>query len=181
MKRGNLTDAWKKHPIGGEIRPETWGCCFDEMPCVPIGQEFAKCRDQLHVTWLMDTGMFREKAKKERYDRAITEVRKMGYDFHVSGYKTSSTKDQLDVSVKISNRGIAPFYHPDWYVYFGLAKRNTETQTYQLAKSWKSKIELSELEFGREIHRPCFTGYFRHQKPILPTENSNFLWACQTE
>lgn len=150
MKRGKMTDVWKKHPIGGEIRPETWGCCFDENPCVPKGQEFAKCRDQLHVAWLMDTGMFREKAKKERYDRAITEVGKMGYDFHVSAYAASLIKGQLDVSIKVSNRGIAPFYHPSWCVYFGIAKRNTETNAYQLLKSWKSKIELAELEFGRE-------------------------------
>lgn len=155
MKRGNMTNVWKKYPIGGEIRPETWGCCFDENPCVPEGQEFSKCRDQLHVTWLMDTGMFREKAVKKRYDRAITEVRKMGYEFHVSGYRILLLKDQLGVSVKIDNRGIAPFYHPDWRVYFGIAKLDETTNKYVLVKSWKSGIELAKIAFGTEttIHR----------------------------
>ena len=31
---------WKTQPIGGEIRPEVWGCVFDNPSCVPAGQDF---------------------------------------------------------------------------------------------------------------------------------------------
>ena len=74
---------WKTHPIGGEIRPEAWGKVFDAEPGDDQIQDFRKCVDETHASWLMDTGMFQAKANAQRLKRAETEVRRMGYDFHV--------------------------------------------------------------------------------------------------
>ena len=82
MKQAGAEQTWKRHPIGGEIRPEVWGCCFDEKPCTPAGQDFATCRDATHVTWLMDTGLFEQAPSPERHRRAEDAIRKMGYEFH---------------------------------------------------------------------------------------------------
>ena len=116
MIAAGATEKWKTQPIGGEIRPEVWGCCFDQDPCTRPSQSFAACRDQLHVTWLMDTGMFREKeSSQDRIDRAKEAVRKMGYEFQVTAAKLSGRT----LEVTFRNTGIAPFYHQGWKVEVG--------------------------------------------------------------
>jgi hypothetical protein len=98
---------WKTHPIGGEIRPEAWGKIFDADPPAPI-QDFDQCVRETQVSWLMDTGMFREKAPPERLRRALAAVRRMGYEFRV----TRVEKSGRSLQVTILNQGIAPFYLP---------------------------------------------------------------------
>lgn len=110
MTAAGLDERWKTAPIGGEIRPEVWGCCFDPEPCTASTQGFAQCRDTTHVTWLMDTGMFREQASDARQSQAMAEVQKMGYDFYVVA--AECTNSQLKITIE--NRGIAPFYHSGW-------------------------------------------------------------------
>jgi hypothetical protein len=107
-------DRWKTHPIGGEIRPEAWGVVFDPSPPSPV-QSFDRCVTETHVSWLMDTGMFREKAKPERHARALEAVRRMGYEFRV----TSVTLDGDSLEITLVNQGIAPFYHP-WPACIGI-------------------------------------------------------------
>jgi hypothetical protein len=114
MIRAGARDAWKRFPIGGEIRPEVWGCCFDDPPCTPDGQSFAQCRDATRVTWLMDTGMFRQPASQDRMQRALDQVRRMGYEFHVKSAEVQIQGDKLLLSLEVQNTGIAPFYHPGW-------------------------------------------------------------------
>ncbi len=115
-------DKWKIHPIGGEIRPELWGQIFDAHPAHPHAQDFAECVRQSHVTWLMDSGMFREseQAPRERYDRAIALVRQMGYDFYVQSAEVSQpSPKKMSVTLEVVNQGVAPFYR-DWHVELGL-------------------------------------------------------------
>jgi hypothetical protein len=114
--KAHAQDTWKRFPIGGEIRPEVWGCCFDDPPCTPEGQSFAQCRDATHVTWLMDTGMFRRQASPERMQRALDQVRRMGYEFHVKSFQRQIQGDRLLLTLEIHNTGIAPFYHPGWAI-----------------------------------------------------------------
>ena len=117
-----MAQKWTTVPIGGEIRPEVWGCCFDEQDCAPDGQSFDRCRRLTHVSWLMDTGMFREVAKESRYRNALQQVRAMGYDFfiHHADVKMLPTR-RLEVTVAVTNHGIAPLYHSGWVpeVYIG--------------------------------------------------------------
>lgn len=113
-------DKWKTHPIGGEIRPELWGQIFDEKPANSHTQDFADCVRQTHVTWLMDSGMFPERAAPARYDRAVSLVRHMGYDFYVESAAISRpAAGKLDVSLELINQGVAPFYR-DWAVELGV-------------------------------------------------------------
>lgn len=107
-------DRWKTHPIGGEIRPEAWGVVFDPSPPAPV-HNFDLCVTETHVSWLMDTGMFREKAKPERHARALEAVRRMGYEFRV----TSLTLDKNSLELTLINQGLAPFYHP-WPARLGI-------------------------------------------------------------
>jgi len=109
-------NKWKTSPIGGEIRPELWGKIFDETPAHPKAQDFTKCVQQTHVTWLMDTGMFEKKQSGRRMSNAIEQVQKMGYEFHiVSAERRPSDSEGEVVTIRIRNTGVAPFYYP-WNV-----------------------------------------------------------------
>jgi hypothetical protein len=113
-------DKWKTQPIGGEIRPEAWGVVFDPDPTRQEIQSFHECVGATHVTWLMDSGMFRGEPNTARVRRATEEARRMGYDFHVSAVTIAPVRmGKLPVKVEFVNRGVAPFYY-DWPAEFGL-------------------------------------------------------------
>ena len=67
----------------------------------------------------LDTGMFQKKSGEVRQQRAATEVRRMGYEFHVPAISVSSDKDKLKIKLELENRGVAPFYY-DWKAEYGL-------------------------------------------------------------
>lgn len=112
LDAAGATGRWKTRPIGGEIRPEAWGKVFDD-PAAPPVQDFRRCVEETRASWLMDSGMFREQATPERYERAIAAVRRMGYDFRV----TTVSMEDGRIKVTLVNQGVAPFYHP-WKVVF---------------------------------------------------------------
>ena len=112
LRNAGLTDSWTTHPMGGEIRPEVWGCCFDDPPCTPAGQAFLDCVERVHVTWLMDSGVFRPGLDSARQARALEQVRRMGYELHVREVDLVPDEQHLEVRVQVENRGVAPFYQP---------------------------------------------------------------------
>lgn len=124
-------EKWKTHPIGGEIRPEAWGIVFDDPPSRPEVQDFNRCVQETHVTWLMDSGLFAKPPSADRVARARRHVREMGYEFHVSAVtlgtvdRTPANRDRrvLDIAVEVENRGVAPFYYP-WKTEYGLLSEN---------------------------------------------------------
>ncbi len=136
------TDAmtkWKTQPIGGEIRPEAWGKVFDKTPGAKEIQDFRKCVNETHVSWLMDSGMFELKQDSVREKRAEEEVRRMGYEFHVSAVIIGHRSDgRIPVSVSLENRGVAPFYYP-WKAEYGLLAEG------KLVKSLESHGQLTGL------------------------------------
>lgn len=106
---------WRTQPIGGEVRPELWGQIFDPKPTHPQAQDFAECVRQTHVSWLMESGLFREKANEARYAGAVTQVQRMGYDFHVSTAEITPQGPKVKLRLTVLNQGVAPFYQ-DWRV-----------------------------------------------------------------
>ena len=109
-------DKWKTQPIGGEIRPELWGEIFDDAPTHKQAQDFSQCIQETHATWLMDTGMFREKQSETRFRNAVRQVQQMGYEFHiVSTERTPLNTGGVSLAIQIRNTGLAPFYYP-WKV-----------------------------------------------------------------
>jgi hypothetical protein len=104
---------WKTHPIGGEIRPEAWGKVFAEDPGDGRVQDFARCVEATHATWLMDSGMFRRDVPEDLRRRAEAQVRRMGYEFHVPAATIGREGGRLSATIEVENRGVAPLYH-DW-------------------------------------------------------------------
>ena len=106
-------NKWRTQPIGGEVRPELWGQIFDAKPAHVQAQDFAECVRQTHVSWLMESGLFKEKASPTRSASAESQVRRMGYDFHVSTADIQRDDTKLQVCLTVLNQGVAPFYQ-DW-------------------------------------------------------------------
>ena len=110
LSNADATERWRRHPIGGEIRPEVWGRIFDAPDRRPKrSQDFDQCVRRVHATWLMDTGMFETNPSEDRRRRATESIRKMGYDFRVH----QITIDDRTVTIDVINQGVAPFY-ADW-------------------------------------------------------------------
>jgi hypothetical protein len=117
MKAAGALDAWKTRMIGGEIRPELWGCIFDHDSCEKKGQKFVPCVEKTHATWLMDSGMFgnNDKASESRLAIAKTKVGYLGYEYFIPNASIESKDGKTTVELKIDNRGVAPFYF-NWKV-----------------------------------------------------------------
>jgi hypothetical protein len=151
-------NKWRTQPIGGEVRPELWGQIFDAKPAHahPQAQDFAECVRQTHVSWLMESGMFKEKAKPSRYDGAVEQVRRMGYDFHVSTADLQRKGSTLHVHLTVLNQGVAPFYQ-DWCLELATLDADGKvTQRWSVdwklsgllpgetARDWKATLPLPE-------------------------------------
>ncbi len=106
-------ERWRTAPIGGEIRPELWPCLWKAKGC-SAGQNFAQCVRDTHATWLMDTSTSSPLTDDER-ERAIAAARSLGYELQVIQASAVLTGRQLQVSVTLTNHGVAPFY-ADWPV-----------------------------------------------------------------
>lgn len=106
-------ERWRTAPIGGEIRPELWPCLWKREGCKE-GQDFARCVRETHATWLMDTSSSRPLAPDER-ERALTAARSLGYELQILQATAALTSRALEVSVTITNSGVAPFY-ANWAV-----------------------------------------------------------------
>ena len=101
-------ERWKTAPIGGEIRPELWSCVWKTNGCSK-GQDFAQCVRDTHATWLMDSSTSRTLAPDEQ-ERALVAARSLGYELQVVQAAAVLTGRRLEVSVTLTNRGVAPFY-----------------------------------------------------------------------
>ena len=119
---------WQTQPVGGEIRPEAWGAVFDAEPGRKEIQDFRQCVEATHVSWLMDSGMFRRTASVERVRRAEAEVRRMGYEFHAKAVTLGDVVEgRLAVALEVESRGVAPFYY-DWKPEWGFLKDGEEVR-----------------------------------------------------
>ncbi len=126
MEQAGTLNAWKTRMIGGEIRPEVWGCIFDDDSCAPAGQEFDKCVRQTHVSWLMDSGMFGQskgKATPKRRENAMHAASLMGYELHIKSITVSKNDRGAKAILKIENGGVAPFYY-DWPLTLAIVDKN---------------------------------------------------------
>ncbi len=106
-KAGGL-NTWKKHPIGGETRPELWPTFFTDTKH-ERDQGFDRCVQETHASWLLDSGVFdaRFDLPPKRLERATKSVQKMGYEFYVSSWEYRGG----GVELSVENRGNAPFYY----------------------------------------------------------------------
>ena len=126
MQEAGLSNRWQTEAIGGEIQPPVQMCVFDEsVPCEEGKQaeNFDEALQGTHASWLMVrrawdpgyTGAALEKAKAAHAS--------LGYDFAATESRIQNTNSTTTVSLKITNRGVAPFYY-NWPVEFSILDAN---------------------------------------------------------
>jgi hypothetical protein len=92
--------------------------------------------------------MFKKQQSANRIQRAIEQVRKMGYEFYIRSATielvvpkdSSSSAGSLKASVEVENRGLAPFYYP-WLTEYALLKPETKLPS----KTFQGKGQLIGL------------------------------------
>ena len=169
---------WKTCPIGGEIRPEAWGRVFDREPGNAQIQNFRKCAETTHATWLLDSGMFRKKQSAERIRRAEDEVRRMGYEFHAPAVLIKEVQNgKVAVSLEVENRGVAPFYY-DWKAEWGLLADGAAVKTFAgtgkltgllpgaKLRVWTDTLDVNEVKAGRYILAVRVPNPLKGGKPV---------------
>jgi len=169
---------WKSAPIGGEIRPEAWGKVFDAKPRSAKIQNFIECVEATHASWLMDSGMFEKKQKPDRIERAIQQVRRLGYEFHCPGVTLLEEKPgQLAIDLEVENRGVAPFYY-DWPVEFGCLRDGKAAATAiadgklmgllpgDAARHWRGRLDTKGLPPGQYAIGVRVANALANGKPI---------------
>ncbi len=162
LRQANVVEKWRDQPIGGEVRPEVWDCLFNEPSCAPKGQGFETCAEVTHVSWLCNQGAFRPSLKGSARDRAIRGARRMGYELQVTEASLAITGSELEVSLSLTNRGLAPFYY-DWPV--ELALLDSAGALVPVARStWRlTNIQPGNpVHWAQRVHLPALsTGAFR--------------------
>ncbi len=177
IKNANASDKWKTHPIGGEIIPELWATTFTNKPH-PKEENFLTCIQETHASWLMDTGLFSDNfpLPEERKNRALKEVRQMGYELYVS--KAEMQSDELVVTVE--NRGIAPFYY-DWPIELTWSAPNVRTQP--INTDWKLTTILpgKPVEWRIKLSTDVTSASLRIPNPMQGGKALRFANKSQNE
>jgi hypothetical protein len=181
---------WKTHPIGGEIRPELWGEIFDDKVTHRQAQNFEQCVQETHASWLMDTGMVKEKQSATRIKNASRAVQRMGYEFHVMQATVSRKADKTHLAVQLRNTGVAPFYY-DWKIVVAAIDRSGT-----VIKEWPTEWKIAGLLPGEsprvwqlllktsEIPTSCDLLAFRVVNPLsngVPLRFANTAERQQTD
>ena len=143
LKAARETNKWRTQPIGGEIRPEVQLCMWDtnQPSCVPSGQEFARCVELTHASWMLNHRAFSPGLPEEQKALALAGSARLGYELYVSNAVVvdANVSGSLRVDVELRNTGVAPFYY-DWAVELGALHSNGS-----LIKTWSTTWQLSSL------------------------------------
>ncbi len=162
-----LTDQWKKFAIGGEIRPEIQSTVWDTWPNT-VGQDVTTAIQTTHVSWL-SSGTFDTPLTGTRYDNALRAHKMLGYELNVPAAAWVPQSDgKLHVTVKMENRGVAPFYY-NWPVVLQFANASGALIGAPLSTDWKLSTVL-----------PGTTQTFQTVLPAVPANAKELLLRVST-
>lgn len=115
----SYTDFWQTQVMGGEIYPGSQASCFSSSYGIPNSdteQSVDYCISTTHATYLLLNYAFAPWLGYSADDltRAIAASDLLGYAFAVSRVQVSEglSGNVVDVSVDVTQHGVAPFYYP---------------------------------------------------------------------
>lgn len=172
LKQYNATEYWKKNIGGGELMPQYVSTIFEtENWSLRDGESYEECLQALHPSWLL-VGSVQNFTGNER-NEAIKAARKLGYDFTITeatfANDITSSKDKMNVSLKIKNNGVAPFYY-NWQVRVGLLDESGD-----LIKAYGTDWDITQIAAdGKEY---VFSGVI----PNLSLEDGKYSLAISVQ
>lgn len=152
MERSRMTEAWQSHPIGGELYPNLQGDVWDKWPNSD-GQDVRTAITTSHITWILDSGLFKSDLTAAERMNALRAERMLGYLLFCSAasmYRTN--KGMTIVKVRLENRGVAPFYY-SWRAELD-ALDPGRTQIEKTTVDWQlsSLLPGEEAEWSAHFH-----------------------------
>jgi hypothetical protein len=138
-----LQDKWQTEPIGGELYPPLQLTVWDAAgQCVTGGAGDQQCYntsvDTTHASWMIAHALFSPGNTGSSYTAAVAGAERLGYDLFVSSVALpdTTTTGPLSVSVRMQNRGVAPFYY-NWPVQLAAANASN-----QVVATWSTGWDL---------------------------------------
>ncbi|HCP46763.1 MAG TPA: hypothetical protein DIU15_12015 [Deltaproteobacteria bacterium] len=189
LESAGAEHRWQQVPIGGEVRPELQATIFESSyETDTYAQDIDQCIEATHATYLLNYQAFNEGgvgyAGAER-DHAEATALALGYRFEVQS-ATLSAGGLLDrtveaqVSVEITQSGVAPFYYPLFLTVDSEALDGTRTaaddlQTLLPGESRSVTVELGQVSVD-VLNAPLSLGLsspmlLSDQKVALATES----------
>jgi hypothetical protein len=155
MQEFMLDGIWSTLPIGGEIQPKYKDILFDDPSQAdePL-QYYNEVVDTIHASWFLYDHAFEDNNwTGEVRSRVEAASRRLGYEFAATEVLLQDTTQAgaLNVSVRIENNGVAPFYY-DWP--FELAAINGDTESKWEPKGWRISTirpDTAPIEFSFEV------------------------------
>jgi hypothetical protein len=118
MQDAKQTNSWKQNIMGGETRPELQKIVFtNTYPArTEYHQDYKECIDTLHISYALHHNAFQNGGYTGDVLQNANNIHAyMGYAFYVSdvaAYKSTLPDiHAIDVSVSITQYGVAPFYY----------------------------------------------------------------------
>lgn len=118
LQDAGLEDRWLTQPIGGELYPALQTCVFSvpldcpDMAGEPV-EDVAAAIEATHVSWLVNDRAYTDGYTGEDRERALDAAAAMGADLTAVAVRSVAHDDGVDVTVRLGNRGVAPFA-ADW-------------------------------------------------------------------
>ncbi len=136
-----VTEKWRSEPIGGELRPDIQSCLWDEPVSCPQYEDYTASVAQTHASWLINHAAFAGAGfTADKYFRALQGAKALGYELTVTEAAVTTQR----VSVRIANRGTAPFYYP-WKA--ELAAIDDEGR---IAARWPTSWTVTAIQPGQD-------------------------------
>lgn len=143
---------WLTQPVGGELRVEIQNCIFDTPMLCPViengaDNDFPGSVKATHASWLLNQHAFTPGYAGQSLTNAAAASQSLGYRFQAAAFAVTrgSAKGQNDLSVKLGNIGVAPFYY-DWPVQVAAVDKSGK-----IARTWTTSWKLTDLKPGTTV------------------------------
>ncbi|MDO5093383.1 MAG: DUF4832 domain-containing protein [Propionibacteriaceae bacterium] len=128
MKDAKLEDRWTTEAIGGELYPGIQLCLFEGTPCkdgenILQPENFSEAVEGTHASWLVANHLWTDEISDAALQKAKAAHASLGYDFAVTEANIETSGDNVKVAIKVTNRGVAPFYY-NWPIEFSILDAN---------------------------------------------------------
>ena len=121
LETAGADSRWEEVAIGGELRPELQSSVFSEDYIIDTySQDVGECIDATHASYLLN--YYAYNGDQQGYigsarTKAEAAALQMGYQFEILDTSLSLTdmmegEVEAEITVRITQRGVAPFYYP---------------------------------------------------------------------
>ncbi|WP_343045009.1 DUF4832 domain-containing protein [Pseudarthrobacter oxydans] len=152
MAQAGATQKWLTQPVGGELRPEIQHCIFDTPMLCPVVEsgadnKFTDSVQATHASWLLNQHGFSPGYTGQSLSNATAAAQSLGYRFHATSFAITrgTVAGQSDVSVMVSNVGVAPFYY-DWPIQIAALD-----SAGNMVRTWGTSWKLTAVKPGMSV------------------------------